>query len=282
MSRVGLKFGDLTVLAEQGKALRCRCKCSRVGWYPAAISKPTYKGRRQCEVCAGRPCEVCGAWINAQPGQQSPTCSEACRKVRAARRERERYQRVKDTPAWRTTRATYLQLLKDRASGEPEFARVYWAFKRAAQLAWLTRANADPAKREALLQAKREQAAAWRADLRTNPAAYLAHLQAARDWYASLSAAERDRIYNQPRREARDAMSTPLIPAPDAVRAARDAAGHSQSQAAKAVHLGDVARWSEYERGVRTIDAARWELYLLLTGQHPTLRVVPRDTPGNG
>lgn len=71
-------------------------------------------------------------------------------------------------------------------------------------------------------------------------------------------------------------------PTPEIVRSARAASGHSQAQAASTVHLGNVARWSEYERGVRTIDAARWELYLLLTGQHPTLRAVPRDTSGNG
>lgn len=61
-------------------------------------------------------------------------------------------------------------------------------------------------------------------------------------------------------------------PAPEAIRAAREAAGQSQAQAAGLVHLRSPMRWSEYERGVRQIDAARWELYLLLTGQHPSLR----------
>ena len=46
-------------------------------------------------------------------------------------------------------------------------------------------------------------------------------------------------------------------------------AGLSQASAARLVLLGNKARWSEYERGVQTIDAARWALFLLLTGQHP-------------
>lgn len=65
-------------------------------------------------------------------------------------------------------------------------------------------------------------------------------------------------------------------PTPKAVRAAREAAGLSQSQAAALVHLGAAVRWAEYERGARSIDRARWELYLLLTNQHPNLVVTPR------
>lgn len=56
-------------------------------------------------------------------------------------------------------------------------------------------------------------------------------------------------------------------PTPEAVRAARAAAGLTQAAAAALVHLGEAMRWSEYERGVRTIDMARWELFLLKTGQ---------------
>lgn len=62
-------------------------------------------------------------------------------------------------------------------------------------------------------------------------------------------------------------------PTPAAVRAARAAAGHTQTQAAEITHLGAQARWAEYESGRRRIDAARWELYLLLTGQHPSRRL---------
>lgn len=65
-------------------------------------------------------------------------------------------------------------------------------------------------------------------------------------------------------------------PTPDAMREARIAAGHSQARAAAVVGLGDAMRWSEYERGVRSPDMARWALYLLLTDQHPAARAVRR------
>jgi hypothetical protein len=58
-------------------------------------------------------------------------------------------------------------------------------------------------------------------------------------------------------------------PTPDVIRAHREAADLTQAAAAKLVFLRDKARWSEYERGVEQIDLARWELFLLLTGQHP-------------
>lgn len=61
---------------------------------------------------------------------------------------------------------------------------------------------------------------------------------------------------------------------PDQVLSARLRAGLTQAQAAYLVHLSSAVRWSEYERGVRQIDPARWELFLLLTNQHPRLRAV--------
>lgn len=54
-------------------------------------------------------------------------------------------------------------------------------------------------------------------------------------------------------------------PTNEEVRAVRRAAKISQSKAATMVHLGSGARWSEYERGTRKIDLARWELFLLKT-----------------
>ena len=59
-------------------------------------------------------------------------------------------------------------------------------------------------------------------------------------------------------------------PTPEAIRAARDAAGLTQAEAAELVHLGRAVRWSEYERG-HPMDAARWELFLVKVGQHPAL-----------
>ena len=65
-------------------------------------------------------------------------------------------------------------------------------------------------------------------------------------------------------------------PAPTELLAARTAAGLSQAEAAALCGLAAAMRWSEYERGVRTIDSARWTLFLLATGQHPTSSLIAR------
>lgn len=67
-------------------------------------------------------------------------------------------------------------------------------------------------------------------------------------------------------------------PTPEAVRQVRERAGHTQAQAAALVHLSSNVRWAEAERlgGPGLRDLAKWELYLLLTGQHPTLTAVPK------
>ena len=59
------------------------------------------------------------------------------------------------------------------------------------------------------------------------------------------------------------------------VLAARLAAGHSQAQAATLSGLGNKARWSEYELGVRNIELTRWAVYLLATGHHPAFALAP-------
>jgi hypothetical protein len=66
-----------------------------------------------------------------------------------------------------------------------------------------------------------------------------------------------------------------LEPTPANVRAVRLDAELTQAQAAALVHLGDVARWSEYERGVHPIDRARWELFLIKVGLSPAFRPAP-------
>jgi DNA-binding XRE family transcriptional regulator len=63
-------------------------------------------------------------------------------------------------------------------------------------------------------------------------------------------------------------------PTPAAIAKARAEAGHSQAQAAELVGLSGQARWSEYEAGYTNMDPVRWTLYLLLTGQHPDLRII--------
>ena len=71
-------------------------------------------------------------------------------------------------------------------------------------------------------------------------------------------------------------------PTPEDVRAARDRAGLSQAQAAELAGLQDKARWSEYERGARQIDGARWALWLLSVGLHPAARLAPATSRQNG
>jgi hypothetical protein len=65
-------------------------------------------------------------------------------------------------------------------------------------------------------------------------------------------------------------------PTREEVSVARRNAKHTQAEAADTVHLATGQRWYEYECGRRKMDVARWELYLLLTGQHPNLMTKPR------
>lgn len=63
-----------------------------------------------------------------------------------------------------------------------------------------------------------------------------------------------------------------LQPTAEELRALRRAAGISQSKAASLVHLSNGTRWYEYESGKRNIDKARFELFLIKTGQHPIVK----------
>lgn len=55
-------------------------------------------------------------------------------------------------------------------------------------------------------------------------------------------------------------------PTPEQVKAARMAAGHSQSQAAETIYKG-LRTWQQWEAGERSMDAALIELYCIKTGQ---------------
>ncbi len=78
-----------------------------------------------------------------------------------------------------------------------------------------------------------------------------------------------------------DVLNVSDIPTPRQVLAARQAAGHTQAQAAALVGLSGGIRWAEYERdqdtaSSRRIDPTRWQLYLLMTDQHPEYRLAKR------
>ncbi len=72
-------------------------------------------------------------------------------------------------------------------------------------------------------------------------------------------------------------------PSPQDIRAARRAAGLTQAQAAALVSpaqgKSSYRVWQTYEAedgqpGHRTIPLSTWELFLLMTEQHPTMRLV--------
>ena len=65
-------------------------------------------------------------------------------------------------------------------------------------------------------------------------------------------------------------------PTTDEIRAAREVSKLDRAAAAALVHLGHAVRWAEYETGARGIDMAKWELFLLKTGQHPDLKASRR------
>jgi hypothetical protein len=76
---------------------------------------------------------------------------------------------------------------------------------------------------------------------------------------------------------ARDLLASVERPTSAELLAARSAAGLTQAQAAALCGLGSAVRWSEYERGPECrIDLARWALFLLAVGQHPTARLAGR------
>lgn len=79
-------------------------------------------------------------------------------------------------------------------------------------------------------------------------------------------------------------MNTPLRPPPthEEFVAARNAAGHSQTEAGAVlgVTLRGVQGWESPpdKKGARQCPAAMYTLYLLLTDQHPTHRLEPIGT----
>ena len=73
-------------------------------------------------------------------------------------------------------------------------------------------------------------------------------------------------------------------PGPEEIEAARLKAGFSQGLAAELISPASNApykAWASYEvvdgQNKRAIPLATWELFLLLTDQHPTLRVGERE-----
>jgi hypothetical protein len=70
-------------------------------------------------------------------------------------------------------------------------------------------------------------------------------------------------------------MPLPSKPTPEAVLQARKAAGLTQELAGQVLGAHN-RQWRLYEAGDRAMSAPLWELFLLKTGQHPTLRLETR------
>lgn len=60
-------------------------------------------------------------------------------------------------------------------------------------------------------------------------------------------------------------------PAPDEIRAGREAAGLTQSAAAALVHA-NLRSWQRWEAGERAMHPAFWELFLIKSGQQRSMQ----------
>ena len=70
------------------------------------------------------------------------------------------------------------------------------------------------------------------------------------------------------------ALCADLPPAtPAAVRALREGADLSLSEAAALIGIGDRGTWARWERGERVMPLQAWALALLALGQHPHYRL---------
>lgn len=67
-------------------------------------------------------------------------------------------------------------------------------------------------------------------------------------------------------------------PSPDEIRAAREAAGMTQAEAAVAAGLSGWRQWAAWESGERRPGAQAWELWLLRVERHPTHRLIAHQS----
>lgn len=120
-------------------------------------------------------CEWCGNPIGAERGPAAKTCSPECSLDRNSARERVRYGRVKDTQAWKATRADYLERLRERLAADPEFARRIAQGRREAARRYHVKLNPEQ------LEAYRAQRRAWHRNLAPERRAERKY------WYGTLS-----------------------------------------------------------------------------------------------
>lgn len=66
--------------------------------------------------------------------------------------------------------------------------------------------------------------------------------------------------------------AAPMPPSPENLRTLRAESGMSQTEMAKRLHLSGPSRISDWECGKYPIDPARWELLLIVLGEHPDFK----------
>lgn len=161
-----------------------------------------------------RICEWCGNIIGTDRGRAAKTCCPECQRDRNNDKEKKRYYKVKDTPEWKGTRASYVEVLKTRAATDVEFAAKTRQARIGALARWRAKVNADPVKRAAMLKYQREMGRIRLARINANPEARAALLLRQRRWYHSLSADERERLIYKPRRRLNNSLTPHLEPQP--------------------------------------------------------------------
>ncbi|CDG52289.1 hypothetical protein HALA3H3_330021 [Halomonas sp. A3H3] len=196
INRTGQIFGELLVINDNCTSqLICRCKCGTEGNYPRTITKPSYRGPKACPWCLGSPCEECGTLIPNKGRMPSKTCSDICRKARSNRKEKVRYNRIKDTDHFKLSRAEYLDELSILKASDSVLAERLRERHRLVLQTWRMKQLADPELRKRYLQKKREYESARLERIRSDPKKHAEHLLRQREWYHSLSDEDYQRIF---------------------------------------------------------------------------------------
>jgi len=73
-----------------------------------------------------------------------------------------------------------------------------------------------------------------------------------------------------------------MKPTKEQVKEARLKAGLTQKRAAELIYLASYQTWQRFELGQRTMSESDYELFLLLTDQHPVYRLAKRRNTQKG
>lgn len=166
---VGRRYGQFTILLFNGTQYQCQCTCGEIEHVNVGFTKPTYKGRRMCSVCAGSPCQVCGTNIPAKPGHRPATCSAACAAQHLKNRGRDYYERVKETLEYKVMHARSVDSYNYKMQSDAEFSAEWRAYYTQMNFLQRTKINSDPVSRENYLAEKRRHYWAWRARIEADP-----------------------------------------------------------------------------------------------------------------